>query len=417
MARGHGKLSNLAVERATRSGLYPDGQGLYLQVSPSGAKSWILRYQHAARRRYMGLGGIAAVGLADARRKALAARKLLADGLDPLEEGRALAVAKAADAAKAVTFRDAADRYIAAHQSSWRNAKHIVQWSSTLRAYAFPVFGDVSVAAIDADLVLKVLEPTWESRNETARRVRGRIEVILDWAAAGGLRKGENAARWKGLLEHRLSRQPRSARVKHHPALDYRHIAAFMARLREQEGVAARCLEFTVLTGARTSESTGARWQEFDLDAALWTVPAERIKAGRTHRVPLAKRALAIVREQARYRRADHVFAGRKKGSPLSNMAMTAVLRRMGLSDVTVHGFRSTLRDWAAELTDYPREVAEMALAHAVGDRVEAAYRRGDLLQKRVSFMQDWDAFCAKVTGRRPVSRSSDPVSQRRRRR
>ena len=222
----------------------------------------------------MGLGGLAAVSLSDARRKALAARKMLAEGLDPLEEGRALAVARAAEAAKAITFREAADRYIATHQSSWRNAKHIAQWSSTLEAYAMPVFGDVSVAAIDVDLVLKVLEPIWEAKNETARRVRGRLEVILDWATAGRLRRGENPARWKGLLEHRLSKQPRAARIKHHPALDYRRMAAFMSALRKQEGVAARCLEFTILTGARTSEATGAKWNEIDFDAARWTVPA-----------------------------------------------------------------------------------------------------------------------------------------------
>jgi integrase len=395
MAHGHSRLSALAVGRAKRPGLYPDGQGLYLQVSPSGSTSWIFRYQHARRRRYMGLGGLAAVSLSDARRKALAARKLLAEGLDPLEEGRALAVARAAEAAKAITFREAADRYIATHQSSWRNAKHIAQWSSTLEAYAMPVFGNVSVATIDVDLVLKVLEPIWEAKNETARRVRGRLEVILDWATAGRLRRGENPARWKGLLEHRLSKQPRTARIKHHPALDYRRMAAFMAQLRKEEGVAARCLEFTILTGARTGESTGAKWNEFDLSAALWTVPGDRIKAARTHRVPLAERALAIVREQARIRRGDYVFGGRKSDAPLSNMAMATVLRRMGLSEITVHGFRSAFRDWAAEKTDYPREVAEMALAHAVGDKVEAAYRRGDLLQKRVNFMRDWDAYCA----------------------
>lgn len=395
MARGHGRLSALAVGRAKRPGLYPDGQGLYLQVSPSGSTSWIFRYQHARRRRYMGLGGLAAVSLADARRKALAARKMLAEGLDPLEEGRALAVARAAEAAKAITFREAADRYIATHRSSWRNAKHIAQWSSTLEAYAMPIFGNVSVAAIDVDLVLKVLEPIWEAKNETARRVRGRLEVILDWATAGGLRRGENPARWKGLLEHRLSKQPRAARIKHHPALDYRRMAAFMAQLRKEEGAAARCLEFTILTGARTGEATEAKWNEIDIEAARWVVPAHRIKAGRTHRVPLASRALAIVREQARFRRGDYVFCGRTLGRPLSNMAMATVLRRMGRSDITVHGFRSTLRDWAAEQTDYPREVAEMALAHAVGDRVEAAYRRGDLLQKRINLMRDWEAYCA----------------------
>jgi integrase len=397
MARGHSRLSALAVGRAKKPGLYPDGQGLYLQVSPSGSTSWIFRYQHARRRRYMGLGGLATVSLSDARRKALTARKMLAEGLDPLEEGRALAVAKAA---KAITFREAADRYIATHQSSWRNAKHIAQWSSTLEAYAMPVFGNVSVGTIGVELVLRVLEPIWEAKNETARRVRGRLEVILDWATAGGLRGGENPARWKGLLEHRLSKQPRAARIKHHPALDYRRMATFMAQLRKEEGVAARCLEFTILTGARTGESTGAKWNEFDLSAALWTVPGDRIKAARTHRVPLAERALAIVREQARIRRGDYVFGGRKSDAPLSNMAMATVLRRMGLSEITVHGFRSAFRDWAAEKTAYPREVAEMALAHAVGDRVEAAYRRGDLLQKRVAFMSDWAAHCAEAPNR-----------------
>jgi len=406
MARGHGKLSAFAVSRAKVPGLYPDGQGLYLQVGRSGATSWIFRYQLAGRRRYMGLGGLSAVTLADARRKALTARKVLAEGLDPLEEGRALAAAKAADAAGAITFREAANRYIATHQSSWRNAKHIAQWGSTLEAYAMPVFGDVSVNAIDVDFVLRVLEPIWETKNETARRLRGRLEVILDWAKAGGLRTGENAARWKALLEHRLSKQPRASRIQHHPALDYRRIAAFMARLRKEEGVAARCLEFTILTGARTSEAICATWKEFDLDAVLWIVPGDRIKAGRVHRVPLSDRALAIVRKQARFRHGDYVFGGRKRGTPLSNMAMATVLRRMGLENVTVHGFRSTLRDWAAEQTDYPREVAEMALAHAVDDRVEAAYRRGDLLQKRVAFMRDWDAYCSAV-GAQPKRQSN----------
>jgi integrase len=417
MARSYGKLTTLAVNRSREPGLYADGHGLYLQVSPSRTASWIFRYQHAGRRRYMGLGGLTTVTLADARRRALTARKVLAEGLDPLEEGRALAAARAADAAKAITFREAAERYIAAHQSSWRNAKHIAQWGSTLQAYAMPVFGDVSVAAINVDLILKVLEPIWETKNETARRVRGRLEVILDWAKAGGLRTAENPARWKGLLEHRLSKQPRAARIQHHPALDYRRIAAFMARLRKDEGVAARCLEFTILTGARTGESTGARWGEFDLEAALWTVPADRIKAGRAHRVPVADRAVAIVREQARFRRGDYVFSGRKPGTPLSNMAMATVLRRMGLENVTVHGFRSTLRDWAAEQTDYPREVAEMALAHAVGDRVEAAYRRGDLLQKRVAFMRDWGVHCAAAPNRaaRTTGRSRTTVPRKHR--
>jgi len=394
MARGHGKLSALAISRAKEPGLYADGGGLYLQVAPSGATSWIYRYQRAGRRRYMGLGAHGDVSLADARRKALAARKVLADGFDPIDEAREREVLEAAKSASAMTFQQAAERYIEAHKSGWRNPKHVAQWPSTLRSYVFPVFGDKPVAAVDIALVLQVLEPLWETKNETARRVRGRIEAVLDWAAAGGLRSRENPARWRGLLQHRLSKQPRSARIQHHPALDYRKMSSFMVRLRAEEGDAARCLEFTVLVGCRTSESTGMRWSEVDLDKALWVVPANRIKAGKVHRVPLVGRALEIIRAQGRYRTSEFVFNGRKADTGLSNMAMSTVLKRLGYGKVTVHGFRSSLRDWAAEATNYPREVAEMALAHAVGDRVEAAYRRGDLLQKRINFLKEWEAHC-----------------------
>lgn len=394
MARGHGKLSALAIGRAKEPGLYADGGGLYLQVASSGATSWIYRYQRAGRRRYMGLGPVAAVGLAEARRKALAARKVLADGFDPIDEAQERAAAAAAKSSAAMTFQQAAERYIEAHRGGWRNPKHVAQWPSTLRKYVFPVFGDKPVAAVDVALVLQVLEPIWETKNETARRVRGRIEAVLDWAAAGGLRSRENPARWRGLLQHRLSRQPRGARIQHHPALDYRKMAPLMARLGVEEGEAARCLEFAILTGCRTSEAIGMRWSEVDLDASLWVVPPDRIKAGRAHRVPLVGRALELVRAQARYRVGEFVFNGRKHGAGLSNMALSAVLKRLGYDHVTVHGFRSSLRDWASEATNFPREVAEMALAHAVGDRVEAAYRRGDLLQKRIDFLKDWETHC-----------------------
>ena len=389
-----GKLTSLSVRQARRRGLYGDGGGLFLQVSESGAKSWVFRFKKADRLRVMGLGPAHTITLAEARDRARECRKLRLDGIDPIEARRAERAQAKLDAAKAVTFAECADAYITAHKAGWRNPKHAAQWPATLATYVNPTFGELPVQAIDTALVTRVMEPIWTKKPETASRVRGRIESILDWATARGYRQGENPARWRGHLENLFPRRSKVRRVEHHAALPYSELSAFMLALRQQEGVAARALEFTILTAARTGEVIGARWEEVNIAERLWSVPAERMKAGREHRVPLCGKALEIV-EEMRAIGGDFIFPGGKRGKPLSNMAMTMLLRRMGHGDQTVHGFRSTFRDWAAERTNFPAEVAEMALAHAVTDKVEAAYRRGDLFEKRRALAEAWAKFCA----------------------
>jgi len=396
-------LTALKVERLRdKPGMHADGSGLYLQVKNGGA-SWVLRYQFEGRPHWMGLGPLALFGLKDAREKALEAKRLKHGGTDPLELRRQARAQKRLDAAKAVTFKQAAEKYIAAHKAGWRNAKHAEQWTNTLSTYAEPVFGSLPVQTVDTTLVLKVLEPIWAKKPETASRLRGRIEAVLNWAKVRGYRDGENPARWKGHLDHLLPARGRVRRIEHHAALPFAEIGTFMAALRQQEGIAARGLEFAILTAARTGEILGARWNEIDLAEKVWTVPAERMKARREHRVPLSDRALMILDDMKPVRRAAEgedkatafVFPGAKPGEPLSNMALLMLLRRMGRSDLTAHGFRSTFRDWAAERTGFPAEVAEMALAHTVSDKVEAAYRRGDLFEKRRRLTDAWAAFCA----------------------
>jgi integrase len=389
-----GKLTSLSVRQARRRGLYGDGGGLFLQVSESGAKSWVFRFKKADRLRVMGLGPAHTITLAEARDRARECRKLRLDGIDPIEARRAERAQAKLDAAKAVTFAECADAYITAHKAGWRNPKHAAQWPATLATYVNPTFGELPVQAIDTALVTRVMEPIWTKKPETASRVRGRIESILDWATARGYRQGENPARWRGHLENLLPRRSKVRRVEHHAALPYSELSAFMLALRQQEGVAARALEFTILTAARTGEVIGARWEEINIAERMWSVPAERMKAGREHRVPLCGKALEIV-EEMRAIGGNFIFPGGKRGKPLSNMAMTMLLRRMGHGDQTVHGFRSTFRDWAAERTNFPAEVAEMALAHAVTDKVEAAYRRGDLFEKRRALAEAWAKFCA----------------------
>jgi integrase len=394
MARTVGKLTALKVGRPLKPGMYADGAGLYLQVTGAGAKSWVFRFSLHGKAREMGLGSLSAVSLADARTKAAECRRLRQDGLDPIEARKTQRQQAALDAAKTLTFKEASASYIASHKAGWRNEKHASQWENTLAAYAEPVIGRLSILAIDTGLVLKVLEPIWKTKPETASRVRGRIEAILDWAKVRGLRQGENPARWRGHLDHLLPAKAKVRRVKHHAALPYAELPDFIAKLRDQEGVAARALEFTILTAARTGDTIGAVWDEVNTFEKVWIVPAGRMKAGKEHRVPLSSRSLAILRDEHDVRTSDHVFPGGKAGKPLSNMAMTEVLRRMGRGDITVHGFRSTFRDWAAERTNFPSEVVEMALAHAVGDKVEAAYRRGDLFEKRRRLMADWATYC-----------------------
>ena len=388
-----------------RVGRYCDGNGLYLLVRDNGTRFWIFRYSRAGRHREMGLGRAgadrAAVPLSEARDKAAALYRLVRAGVDPLEQRSAeAAAAKAAAqsaAARAITFRAVARFYLDAHEAGWRNGKHRQQWQNSLDTYAIPHMGDLPVADVGTAHVLAALEPLWTRKPETASRVRGRIEAVLDYARTREWRNGENPARWRGHLDNLLPKRSRVAAVEHHAALPWRETGAFMAALAKQPGVAALALRFTILTAARTGEVIGARWGEIDQQGAVWTVPGDRMKAGREHRVPLSEVALEVLWEVAPLRQSadDVVFPGQRKGCPLSNMAMAVLLRRMKRDDLTVHGFRSTFRDWVAEATGYQREVAEAALAHALADKTEAAYQRGDLFTKRRRLMDDWASFCS----------------------
>jgi len=349
--RDSNRLTAVAVARMKKPGRYGDGLGLWLQVSPSGTKSWLFRYMRNGKARQMGLGAVHTVTLAEARETAGDCRKLLLAGLDPIEARRAERMQSRVEAARGTTFKDCGERYIVAHEAGWKNAKHRNQWKSTLATYAYPVLGELSVAAIDTALVLKVIEPIWTVKPETAARVRGRIEAVLDWATAREYRQGDNPARWRGHMDKLLPARSKVARVRHHAALPYGELPVFMAALRKQDGVSPRALEFAILTAARTGETVGARWAEIDANTAVWNVPAERMKGEREHRVPLSARALEILESLPREGEAEFVFQGGRAESPLSNMALLGVLRRMGRGDVTTHGFRSTFRDWAAEQT------------------------------------------------------------------
>jgi integrase len=409
MARITGRLTALRVERA-KPGLHHDGEGLYLQVS-EGGRSWLFRFMLDKRPRWMGLGPCSLYSLAEARALAHDARRLRHQGIDPIEARRATKAQARLDAAKAITFQQCGDSYIKERRSGWRNSKHAAQWETTVRTYVYPVIGSLPVQKIDTLLVLKVLKQHvkaerrehagefWQVRSTTAARLRGRIEAVLDWAKAHEYRQGENPARWRGHLDKLLPVRSR-LEVRHHPALPYRELPGFMADLRRRNGTSARALEFTIATAGRAGEVIGARWLEIDLVQKVWTVPAERMKSGKTHRVPLSTSALAVLREMQALRPSGdadaYVFPGRKPGRPLDKMAMTELLERMGCrGDVTVHGFRSTFRDWAAERTNYPNHVVEQALAHTIGSAVERAYRRSDLYDKRRRLMDAWATFCA----------------------
>jgi integrase len=374
---------------------YGDGNGLYLQVNKDGVKSWLLRYERDGRERFMGLGPLHTINLDEARERARKARLSLLDGIDPLEARATERAARAAAAATTITFAEAARAYFNFHERKWKNAKHRAQFLSTLETYAFPKIGTLPVAAIDTGAVLRCVEPIWPDKTETASRVRGRIEAVLDWATVRGYRSGDNPARWKGHLANVLPARGKIAKVEHHSALPFNELSDFMSTLRGREGTAARALEFTVLTAARTSEVIGATWDEIDFDAQTWTVPAGRIKGGKEHRVPLSSTALALLNELPHEDGNPFIFIGPQRGG-LSNMAMDAVLKRMGYKDrATVHGFRSTFRDWAAETTAYPNHVVEQALAHVIGSKVEAAYRRSDLFDKRRRLMADWARYAS----------------------
>jgi integrase len=389
MARTTERLSARTVQTAKapigKTKMLADGRGLYLRIGPSGSKSWVYRFALEGKLRDMGLGPYPDISLAEARERATAQRKVRLDGRDPIEARNASRATARLNAAKSMTFAECAEAYIAAHRPGWRNSKHAAQWTATLATYVVPVCGELPVHTVDVGLVMRAIEPIWTTKSETVSRVRGRIESVLDWAKARGYRQGENPARWKGHLDHLLPARGKVAPVEHHAALSYRELPEFMAALRRRGGLAARALEFTILTAARTGEVIGATWPEIDFEGCLWTIPANRMKAGREHRVPLSNAPLAVIGKLPRDR--ERLF-------PVSNMAMAMVLRRMGRPELTVHGFRSTFSDWSAEQTNAPSEVREMALAHTVADKVEAAYRRGDMFAKRRQLAESWARYC-----------------------
>lgn len=388
MARAVKKLSARSVTTITKPGRHSDGDGLYLVVDASGARRWLFMFRWQGKLKEMGLGSTGAVSLADAREAAGAARRQIHYGLNPIEARRQAR----ADVAAGQTFGSFADALLKDITTGFRNEKHRWQWEHTLTTYA-AALRPLPIADVDTEAVLGVVKPLWTTKQETASRLRGRIERVLDAARAKGLRTGENPARWRGHLDHLLPRRQKLQRG-HHAAMPYVKVPAFVAELRKREAVAALALEFTILCASRTGEVIGATWAEIDRKAKVWTIPAERMKAGAEHRVPLTERALAILDEAEKVRTSEFIFPGRLKDKPLSNMAMAMLLGdRMKVTDVTVHGFRSSFRDWAGECTAFPREIAEAALAHVVGDEVERAYRRGDALEKRRKLMDAWAKF------------------------
>lgn len=414
-----GKLTAKQIENLTTPGTYEDGDGLRLLIKSNGKKYWVLRFQLSGKRREMGLGTHPAIGLKEARQNSSDKRRLLRDGIDPLQarddERAAQVAAEQQRKNKAITFRDVSVDYIEAHRAGWKNVKHAQQWTNTLATYAAPVIGDLATNQITTEHILDILKPIWSSKAETASRVRNRIELVLDAAKARGLRDGENPARWRGHLDKLLPPSAKAKRTQNHPALPYSELARFIPALDSIEGQSACALKMTILTACRTSEVLEADWSEVDMKTKLWTIPAVRMKAGKTHIVPLSDALIELLEALPRIKGSSLLFPGARKGRPISNMAMLMTLRRMDQKDldeggkgwrgsddrvITAHGFRSTFRDWAAECTPHAREVCEMALAHVVANGAEAAYWRSDLLEKRRVLMADWaDYVTLKVNG------------------
>ena len=386
------RLSALKVKKIEQAGWYPDGAGLYLQVSPTLTKSWVYRYSIDGRERRHGLGSTNERSLEQARHEAQGCAQMRREGLDPIDACRQEKSRLRLDRAAGVTFQECAERYIGAHEPSWRNAKHGSQWRNTLSTYAFPVFSDVSVKDIEVGLVLRVIEPLWETRTETATRVRQRIEAILDWAKVRGYRDGENPARWRGHLDKLLPARAKVQKVRHFTALPYREMPEFFAWLCKKESVAANAVAFLILTATRSGEARQAVDSEICLETNVWSIPGERMKAGRAHRVPLSESAIAVLNRVEPLRFDERIFPGLTT-RPISDSALLKVAKEYR-ADLTVHGFRSSFRDWCAEVTNFPREVAEAALAHSIKNQAEAAYQRGDLLTKRAELMNAWASYC-----------------------
>lgn len=403
------ELTALAVKKNIKPGLHAVGgvAGLLLQVSNTEARSWILRIVVGSKRRDIGLGGYPDVTLSQARDKARELREKIKEGIDPVEERRAAKERLKLAQAKSITFDAATEKVLAIREVEYKNAKHIAQWRSTLQTYASPTIGKLPVSDIEKGHILQILQPIWNEKTETASRVRGRIENVLSWATASDYRTGENPARWKGHLDQLLSKPNKTKKVKHHKAIPWQDIGVFMCDLKKREGMAAKALEFLILTATRSGEVRGATWDEIDLNTRIWTVPADRMKAGKEHQVPLSDEAIKLLEALPRMDNDEHLFPA-PRGGALSDMSISAVTKRMKVEAVP-HGFRSTFRDWCSEDTNFPHNVAEMALAHTIGNKVEAAYRRGDLLAKRTRLMQTWAKYC------NTVQIKSDVVSLQRR--
>ncbi|SHE22072.1 tyrosine-type recombinase/integrase [methanotrophic endosymbiont of Bathymodiolus puteoserpentis (Logatchev)] len=393
MGKNVNKLSARKVASINKAGLYGDGMGLWLKVTKSGTKSWIFRYTQNKKTVDLGLGSIITVSLPEAREKALEYRQALQSGLNPKRIKQQAELKQKQENNGLISFEQCAHQYIAIHKDGWKNAKHAQQWTNTLKTYAFPIIGGLPVKDIDTALIMQVLSPIWTSKNETAGRIRGRIENILAWAAVHGYRSADNPAQWRGHLENLLAKPSKIKTVKHHTALPYSDMYEFIKALRAHHSTSAKALEFLILTATRTSEITGAQWEEIDLNQKVWTIPVERMKAGNEHRIPLSSRAVTIINEMVSIRQSDFVFAGGRIGKGLSNSAMDKLLQVTLGYDCTVHGFRSTFRDWSAECTNYPRDLCEMALAHTIKNKAEAAYRRGDMIEKRHKLAEDWLKF------------------------
>jgi integrase len=403
MARRPAPLSARRVESLRKPGMTADGAGLYFRVTPTGGRSWIFRYMLDGKRHDLGLGSYATVTLADARERALSARRQLVDKIDPIAEKARAALERKKRVATVMTFAQCAEAYVAAHRASWRNPRETAQWSASLRDYIHPVLGELPVEAVDVALVMKILDPLWSTKNETGTRVRSRIEVVLDWAAARGYRQADNPARWRGHLENLLPKPSRVQRVVHHAALPYERVPDVIAQLRLLDGIGARALEFLILTAGRLGEVIGARWSEINLGNRVWILPGERMKSGREHRVPLSNGAAAIIEKMQAIRLDDSLFPSTKPGAKISYLPLSLALKKACPEKVTMHGFRSSFREWCAEQTAFPAEVAELALAHQVGTKVEQAYMRSDLFQKRRQLAEAWARYCDT-----PVA--SDPV-------
>jgi integrase len=403
------KLTATRIKHLTTPGLYGDGGNLWLRVTETGSQSWVFRYSRHGRARVMGLGSLDLVPLGEARRRAVEARKLLLADTDPLEHREQERAAAQAAQARATTFAEAAEHYIAAHRGSWA-PRYQQAWQHSLRDHALPLIGHLPVEQVDTDTVRRVLQPIWADKTPTASLVRGRLETILTYATVRGWRSGPNPAVWRGSIQVLLPARGKVHTEQHRSALDWREAPGFMAKLREQSHVGAAALQFTILTAARSGEVRGATWNEVDEATATWTVPAARMKADKAHRVPLSRPALALLERMQLLRRADGlIFPGLLPGTRISLTTPRLALQRMGRADLTVHGFRSTFRDWAAEATGHPNHVVEQALAHTIGSAVEAAYRRGDLFAKRVVLMNDWATYLE-----RPAARVVDIASRRR---